>query len=101
MRAGEGGGIGVDTGRMEATAGALRSASLDVAGACNELVAALAGVEDGVGDPAAAGALGDLIQAWTGPLGLLAPLLERLSSAVSASAGVYTTTDAAVARHVQ
>lgn len=99
--AADGGGIGVDTGRLQAAAGALQSLSQDVGGASSDLVAALAGAENGVGDPSATSALSGLIEAWIGPLALLGPLLDKVASAVTASADVYTTTDAAVASHIR
>lgn len=101
MLLGDGGGIGVDPARLQAAAGSFRASAQDVAGTTSGLLDSLASAEDGVGDPAASGALGDLIQAWIGPLGLLGPMLEELANAVSGSAQVYTVTDAAVARHAQ
>lgn len=98
--AGEGG-ISVDPGRMQAAAASLQSLSQDVAGASADLVAALAGAENGVGDPSTTAAISDLIEAWIGPLGLLGPLLDKVASTVSASAEVYSTTDSAVAAHIR
>ncbi len=95
------GGMAVDPGRLEAAAGSLQSLSQDVASASADLVAALGGAENGVGDPSAAAAVSSLIDAWIGPLSLLGPLLDKVASAVSASAEVYSTTDAAVARHIR
>ena len=97
----DGGGIGVDPGQLDAAAGTFRSVSQDVAGTTSSLVDSLASAENGLGDPIASGALGDLIQAWIGPLSLLGPMLDELANSMAGSARVYTTTDAAVARHVQ
>ena len=101
MIPGDGGAIGVDTGQLDATAGAFRSLSQDVAGASSGLVSSLASAENGVGDPSASGALSNLIETWMGPLGLLGPLLDQLAKSVTGSANVYTTTDSAVAQHAR
>ncbi len=96
-----GGGIGVEPGELDTIAGTLRCMSQDVGGVTSGLVNALAAAENAVGDPGAAGALGGLIQAWMGPIGLLGPLLDELANSLSGSAQVYSTTDAAIARHAR
>jgi hypothetical protein len=42
--------------------------------------------------------VGALIEAWAEPLGLLGSLIDKMSQALTGTAGVYSTTDAAVAR---
>jgi len=95
---GGGGGFSVTPGDISATASAVAHIGSSANSHGSALVSALAAAENAVGDPAAAGSVGSLIEAWADPLGLLGSLIDKMSQALSGTAGVYTTTDAAVAR---
>ena len=95
---GGGGGFSVTPGDISSTAGAVTHIGSSANSHGSALVSALAAAENAVGDPGAAGSVGALIEAWAEPLGLLGNLIDKMSQALTGTAGVYSTTDAAVAR---
>jgi hypothetical protein len=95
---GGGGGFSVTPGDISATAGAVTHVGSTSNSHGSALVSALAAAENAVGDPGAAGSVGSLIEAWAEPLGLLGSLADKMAQALSSTAGVYSTTDGAVAR---
>lgn len=95
---GGGGGFSVVPGDVSATAGAVAHIGSSATSHGTALISAMAAAENAVGDPGAAGAVGDLIEAWAAPLGLLGSLVDKMAQALTGSAGVYSTTDSAVAR---